>query len=768
MVQVSYPGVYAVEIPSGVRSISGVSTSIAVFVGMTKRGRVFEPRRVLGFKGYEDVYSADTSMGEMTDQVRQFFLNGGEEAIIVRVAHGAESSTLPLTNEAGTTVMTVSARDEGDQGRELRVRVDYDTASPERTFNLTIFRETFDAAGLPVVEQTEVFTELGIDPVGPRYVQTIVNQKSQLATVAVATTAVNAAATMAAYSASARLFANAAAAEAAIVSAIGSGSAGAFTVRVGSSPTVTVQVDPVGLDLNAVQAAINARLAGHTPITVAVSHPTANGPLRFTASAAGHDVLLGPASTLDIARALGLGTEQGGIEVGSHAAARPAASGLVSRLHGAAAGDLAALLNFGTATKADLDAVGVTVDHPFTVPTASIGYPSSTGTMTAGTRSATPSLANVQENLEAIAAALSAASSDWTATVHGHRLVLRAVYGAASSGTGAGFTSSDPSLTAANQIYASVTGRPSAGSLTGGTDGSAPELADYATAYDRIDQEVDLFNLLVLPHSAADTSVPSTRSTLWGPASSFCVSRRAVLLVDPEPILPTTDAMLAEIKNLRIGVAKDHAAVYWPRVTISSGGVRKNVDASGSIAGLMARIDGSRGVWKAPAGLEGDLRGVLGVETALSDKQNGLLNPQAINVLRSFPNGIVSWGARTMDGFDNSGNNDYRYLPPRRLALYIEESLVRGLRFAVFEPNDEPLWAQIRLAAGAFMNGLFRRGAFAGKTASNAYAVKADSETTTQADIDRGIVNVLILFAPVKPAEFIVIRLQQKAGQVQV
>ncbi|MCX4245545.1 phage tail sheath family protein [Paraliomyxa miuraensis] len=768
MVQVSYPGVYAVEVPSGVRSISGVSTSIAVFVGMTKRGRVFEPRRVLGFKGYEDVYSADTSLGETTDQVRQFFLNGGEEAIIVRVAHGAQSSTLPLTNEAGATVMTVSARDEGDQGRELRVRVDYDTASPERTFNLTVFRETFDAAGLPVVEQTEVFTELGIDPVGPRYVQTIVNQQSQLATVAVDTTAVNAAATMAAYSASARLFVNAAAAEAAIVSAIGSGSAGAFTVRVGSSPIVTVQLDPAGLDLNAVQTAINTRLAGHTPITVAVSHPTPNGPLRFTASAAGHDVLLGPASTLDIARTLGLGTEQGGIEVGSHAAARPAASGLVSRLHGAAAGDLVALLNFGTATKADLDAVGVTVDHPFTVPTASIGYPSSTGTMTAGTRSATPSLANVQENLEAIAAALSAASSDWTATVHGHRLVLRAVYGTASAGTGAGFTSSDPSLTAANQIYASVTGGPSAGSLTGGTDGSAPELADYATAYDRIDQEVDLFNLLVLPHSAADTAVPSTRSTLWGPASSFCVSRRAVLLVDPEPVQATTDAMLNEIKNLRVGVAKDHAAVYWPRVTISSGGVRKNVDASGSISGLMARIDGSRGVWKAPAGLEGDLRGVLGVETALSDKQNGLLNPQAINVLRSFPNGIVSWGARTMDGFDNSGNNDYRYLPPRRLALFIEESLVRGLRFAVFEPNDEPLWAQIRLAAGAFMNGLFRRGAFAGKTASTAYAVKADSETTTQADIDRGIVNVLILFAPVKPAEFIVIRLQQKAGQVQV
>ena len=121
-----------------------------------------------------------------------------------------------------------------------------------------------------------------------------------------------------------------------------------------------------------------------------------------------------------------------------------------------------------------------------------------------------------------------------------------------------------------------------------------------------------------------------------------------------------------------------------------------------------------------------------------------------------------------MDGFDNSGNTDYRYVPVRRFALFIEESLLRGLQFAVFEPNDEPLWAQIRLAAGAFMNGLFRKGAFAGGTASDAYFVKADAETTTPTDQNLGVVNVLIGFAPLKPAEFIVLSLQQKAGQVQV
>jgi len=100
--------------------------------------------------------------------------------------------------------------------------------------------------------------------------------------------------------------------------------------------------------------------------------------------------------------------------------------------------------------------------------------------------------------------------------------------------------------------------------------------------------------------------------------------------------------------------------------------------------------------------------------------------------------------------------------------LFIEESLMRGLQFAVFEPNDEPLWAQIRLATGAFMNGLFRKGAFAGATASDAYFVKADAETTTPTDQNLGVVNVLVGFAPLKPAEFIVLSLQQKAGQVQV
>ena len=124
-------------------------------------------------------------------------------------------------------------------------------------------------------------------------------------------------------------------------------------------------------------------------------------------------------------------------------------------------------------------------------------------------------------------------------------------------------------------------------------------------------------------------------------------------------------------------------------------------------------------------------------------------------------------GARSNDGDDDFAS-EYKYIPVRRLALFIEESLFRGLKWVVFEPNDEPLWAQIRLNVGAFMHNLFRQGAFQGVTRKEAYFVKCDSETTTQNDRNLGIVNIIVGFAPLKPAEFVILSLQQMAGQIEV
>jgi phage tail sheath protein FI len=161
------------------------------------------------------------------------------------------------------------------------------------------------------------------------------------------------------------------------------------------------------------------------------------------------------------------------------------------------------------------------------------------------------------------------------------------------------------------------------------------------------------------------------------------------------------------------------------------------------------------------------LVGVPQLSVPLTDAENGELNPLGINCLRALPPaGRVVWGARTLQG-DNRLASEWKYIPVRRTALFIEESLFRGLKWAVFEPNDEPLWAQIRLNAGSFMHSLFRQGAFQGATPREAYFVKCDKETTTQSDIDSGIVNVVVGFAPLKPAEFVVIKIQQIAGQVQ-
>jgi phage tail sheath protein FI len=184
------------------------------------------------------------------------------------------------------------------------------------------------------------------------------------------------------------------------------------------------------------------------------------------------------------------------------------------------------------------------------------------------------------------------------------------------------------------------------------------------------------------------------------------------------------------------------------------------------VAGLFAATDASRGVWKAPAGIDASLTGEAGPSVRLTDIQNGTLNVQAINCIRHFPvYGDVIWGARTLRGNDQLAS-EWKYVPIRRLALFLESSLYNGTQWVVFEPNDERLWSQIRMNVGAFMQGLFLQGAFQGTTPQQAYFVKCDGENNPQSSIDQGIVNILVGFAPLYPAEFVVIQIQQMAGQV--
>ncbi len=277
-------------------------------------------------------------------------------------------------------------------------------------------------------------------------------------------------------------------------------------------------------------------------------------------------------------------------------------------------------------------------------------------------------------------------------------------------------------------------------------------------------EKADLFNILCIPPYKVDNNLDSSLIDI---AAKYCEVRRAMLLVDPPSEWNTKKDAKDNIKD--IGTKSKNAALFFPRLK-QPNALRDNQMEEfvpcGAVAGIFARTDVQRGVWKAPAGLDATLVGVPELSVPLTDNENGELNPLGINCLRALPAvGRVVWGSRTLRGDDRLAS-EWKYIPIRRLALYIEESLYRGTQWVVFEPNDEPLWAKIRLNLGAFMMRLFRQGAFQGSTPDKAFYVKCDGETTTQADRNLGIVNIEVGFAPLKPAEFVIIRIQQIAGEL--
>ena len=206
-----------------------------------------------------------------------------------------------------------------------------------------------------------------------------------------------------------------------------------------------------------------------------------------------------------------------------------------------------------------------------------------------------------------------------------------------------------------------------------------------------------------------------------------------------------------------------NVAVYFPRV-VAEDVLLKNLlcvfPACGMIAGVIATTDVARSVWKSPAGVDAGLAGVVELNLNLTDSQNGILNQLGINCLRNFPTiGPVIWGARTLRGADQF-EDDYKYLSVRRLAIFIESALYQATQWAVFEPKDEALWSSLRLSVNSFLAGLAQQGAFYN------YMVTCDASNNTTEDIENGRVNILVQIAPVRPAEFVVIRIQQTLPSV--
>jgi len=305
-----------------------------------------------------------------------------------------------------------------------------------------------------------------------------------------------------------------------------------------------------------------------------------------------------------------------------------------------------------------------------------------------------------------------------------------------------------------------------AGGLGGGLDGNPVAPADQVPAADNGRGVWALgqipffprFNLLCLPGATSGDAAEISN------AMGYCKKERAFLLVDS----PSVD-YTAILPNLApIQALGEHGAIYYPRLQQqeTTQGTTRTLDlpTCGAVAGVMARIDGSRGVWKSPAGFDSGVVAITGLTRTTDDNVSGQLNPKGVNVIRIFPGiGTLVWGARTLKG-DDAAASEHKYVAVRRVTDFIASSLYRGTAFAVFQPNGPDLWAELRIAVGTFMRGLFRQGAFqqsAKRTESDSFFVICDETVNPQSEIDLGRVNVLVGFAPLKPAEFVVITITQ-------
>jgi phage tail sheath protein FI len=665
-VTTSYPGVYIEELPSGVRPLVGVATSTTAFIGWSPKGPEDDPVRIQSFGDYDRRFGGLDTRSELGLAIQQYFLNGGTDAIIVRVPRqGATDASFTVNDDGGKAALVMRASSSGAWGDLIVVDVDAAGATADTAFNLTI---TDLASG-----QSERFVGLSTDPASPRFAPAIINDPdtgSELID----------------------LDASNATAKRPLVSGTQGSDPANMTFAAAKSWKLTIRPDLPGKvdpndatkwlpDVAAVEAVILApqeAQPGSMAGWASLVERKINAALAAAAPAtySGYAVKVGPNASGKGLRIVGATTRPGALD-SAYIMGGVTESGTI--------GDFAKVLGLDVAK-------------------ANPGRYLAAGTVRPGP-------------LAAAAKGNAGTKPPGTAELVGD-----------------------------------------AGSFTG----------LHAL------RRVDLFNLLCIPDatraSAGNPAVQDSdvdANAVWAAAYSICEAKRALLLVDPPPSVAAPDKALDWISS-GLTTKGPNAAAYFPRLRIpdpTAGFQPRTVPPSATLAGLFARTDADQGVWKAPAGTEARLRNVSTLVTLLTDGENGVLNPLGLNCLRTFPTyGTVSWGARTTDGADAMASQ-WKYVPIRRLALMIEESVYRGTQWAVFMPNDEPLWAQLRLNLTAFMHDLFRKGAFAGRSPREAYLVKCDAETTTPADQDRGIVNVLVGFAPLKPAEFVIIRIKQLAGQ---
>jgi phage tail sheath protein FI len=764
----TYPGVYIEEIPSGVHTITGVATSIGAFAGWAPQGPINQATLVESWSDFQTQFGgfsrSNGSPNYLGYAVNQFFNNGGQQAYIVRlVADGNDGTmtagvaTVNLTDINNNTFLTLQAASPGNWATSYGIAIKASTADPTR-FSLSVIY--VPSGGNPQV--VESFQNLSLSPSDPLYVVTVINSDSNFVAFAPGYNPPN------------------------LLLPPSS--------NIPTSPFMLTGTLPIFLQDNSAPPntylEVQANQPSRWPANFGISIKTAtNGlPNNFDL-----EVLYNPASG-----AVGVSSVPLTVESFPNLSVNPNDPNY-------AATTINQNSNFLTVPSNYIplgNAATIVLHLPSTFSAASTVQLTNTGTVPVQDHSSPP----------ATLLTLQASSpSTWPqyfgllAQADAAGFDLEVVYYPASGPVGnlalpvvlelfKGLTVTTPTITK-SQFIALPAGYtppspvpalslptifpPAPTMLVPNLDGTILQPNTAAFENKMLDvhgngtngvyllKRVAIFNLLCVP---GETSKLGASAAVLAQLQAFCVQERAFLIVDSDITDTYSNLQKNGPSSAIIAANSTNAALYFPWVQAPDplfGNRLTYFPPCGFVAGIFAATDATRGVWKAPAGIDAGLTGASGLQYTLTDLENGGLNVLGINSLRQFSTyGNVVWGARTLQGSDQAGSQ-WKYIPIRRLALYIESSLYEGTQWVVFEPNDEPLWGQIRLNVGAFMQGLFLQGAFEGSTPAQAYFVKCDSENNPQASIDLGIVNILVGFAPLYPAEFVVIQIQQIAGQLQ-
>lgn len=764
-----HPGVYIEEIPSGVRPIEGVSTSNGAFIGKAEMGLIGQAKLVTSLPEFQTKYGGFLNDSYLSHGIFEFFNNGGKKAYIIRVAGaGATAAAIAIKDRKGASSLTIQAANEGAWGNKLSVVITDTPSDPNNAFSMQVLKDRSDLNPPLPPQVLETMEGLVMDASSPSFVEKVVATKSN--SITAQADAANQATAQQGSSRSGRLPVG----NGATVLKLGVANAGVETAgTAGPPPTPGTSVSGAAASTNppadqrrflvnlnndgpqevrlsptpatgadvaaAIQAAVRAMTANNATL-----QPAYNG---FTCAFAANAYTLTSGTT---------GTTSSVVVTNSPAApiSVPAGAKLLITLDGdgphevslqASATGTDLVNNLQTAVRA----IG---------PTRTANVPACanfTATYDNGNADSAPTLL-LSSGSSKTASSVVVQNHPSSQNVAG--LLRLGVSNGGTESTGAAVlrpaTSKQPT-TEYNLGVARVTGN--IASVTFGLDGGTPGDLEHKTGLSALDTIRDV-NIVCIPGiSSAD--VVAT-------AANYCAQRGDCFFIGDSNVTDdTVDDARTFVNSLT--VKNSYSAVYYPWLEspdptgASSSPIP--LPPSGFIAGIYARIDSTRGVWKAPAGTEANVAGAVSLVADTTDAQQDFLNPIGVNVIRSFPaSGIVVWGTRTLATLSNP---EYRYVPVRRTAIFLEQSIYAGIQWAVFEPNDFGLWASLRLNIGAFMMQQFRAGAFQGKTPNDAFFVKCDETTTTQQDIDAGTVNILVGFAPLKPAEFVVLKLTQKAGQ---